>query len=80
MNHSAMTISRVRPDAADSHFTFLTVGHVQSESVMILLSKTKVVLLALELMNMVKGTKNNAIKTKPKNQRVSIITPRSSVG
>ena len=55
MNHSAMTISRVRPDATDPHFSFLTVGHVESERVMILLSKTKVVLLAFQLMNMVEA-------------------------
>ena len=55
MDYSAMTISWVRSDTADSHFTFLTVGHVQTERVMILLTKTKVVLLAFQLMDMVEA-------------------------
>ena len=55
INDSSVSITRVGPDAAHPHLTLLTVGHVEAESVMVHLAEAKVVLFALQLINVIEA-------------------------
>ena len=51
VDDSTMTITWVWSDTADTFLALLAQGHVETESVVILATKTKVILLALKLVN-----------------------------
>ena len=51
VDDSTMTITWVRSDTTNTFLALLAQGHVETESVMIHASETKVVLLALKLVN-----------------------------